>query len=180
MTPRAARDGSVYLIGFMASGKSAVGRELAKLLCRPFVDTDREIERKARRTVPQLFAARGERAFRALEAKAVGAAAKLSGAVVAVGGGAVLSAANVSRMRRSGRVVYLEVAPIRLWARARAAGLHKRPLLAAPTDEESRRRLDDLLARRRPLYRRAAHLTVRADAPAREVAAKVARRLGVR
>lgn len=181
MRLRGARDGSVFLIGFMASGKSAVGRALARRLGRPFVDTDREVEREAGASIPGIFARRGgEKSFRALEAKAVSRAARGPAAVVSLGGGAVLRAGSVRAMRERGTVVYLDAPFLRLWARAKAAGLERRPLLAAEDDDAARERMRALLERRRPLYRRAAHMTVRSDAPAEAIAARIAKRLGVR
>src|SRR5262245_10307958 len=106
--PRRARP-NVFLVGFMASGKSTVGRRLARLLDRRFVDTDAEIERAAGRSIRSIFARQGEKAFRRMEERAVTSASRLKDAVVAVGGGAVLHPASVARMRRSGRVIYLAV-----------------------------------------------------------------------
>lgn len=168
----------IFLVGFMASGKSAVGRLLARRLGRDFVDTDREIERVAKKTVPELFAAKGEKAFRVLEARAVASAAGRKDTVVALGGGAVLNRASVAKLRRSGTVVYIEVPFFRLWARAHAAGLHKRPLLAAQDDDASRARMEALHSERRPIYKAAAHITVNGADPADEVAARIERRLG--
>jgi len=81
---------TIYLTGFMGAGKSVVGKELARLLRRPFIDLDLSIERAAGSSVASLFARRGEEAFRLLERKALLRAAKRPGVVVALGGGTLL------------------------------------------------------------------------------------------
>jgi len=81
---------TIYLTGFMGTGKSAVGKELARLLRRPFIDLDLSIEREAGSSVASLFARRGEAAFRKLERKALLRAAKRKRVVVALGGGTLL------------------------------------------------------------------------------------------
>ncbi|MEQ1920388.1 MAG: shikimate kinase, partial [Elusimicrobiota bacterium] len=81
---------TIYLTGFMGAGKSVVGKELARLLRRPFIDLDLSIERAAGSSVASLFARRGEEAFRELEHKALLRAAKRVGVVVALGGGTLL------------------------------------------------------------------------------------------
>ena len=164
-----ARPRTVFLIGFMGSGKSAVGRILARRLGRRFVDTDREVERAAGSTVAELFARRGEQAFRRLEAAALRRAASVRGAVVSVGGGAVKRPSNVALMRRRGLVLHL-AAPLRtLWQRARRDGLSKRPLLEGGGLE----RMGKLLRERMPLYAKARHIRIDAVGRPAAVASKV-------
>src|SRR5512137_2140794 len=153
---------TVSLTGMMGSGKSTVARELGRLLGRRVVDTDQEVERRARRTVAQIFAERGETSFRALEREVVRG---LSGPlVVALGGGAFCDPGNAEHLIRVGRVVFLDVSPA---AAARRLGAGEgRPLAG---------QWETLLRARLPLYRRA-HLTVpvddlSADAVARRIAA---------
>lgn len=161
-----ARKPSVFLVGFMAAGKSTVGRALARRAGRPFVDTDALVAALARRSIPRVFAAEGEAGFRRREALAIARAARVPGAVVAVGGGAVTRPANVRLMRRRGVVVWLSAAWVALSRRDGAAG---RPLWS---------RARTLFKERRPLYRAAAHLVVRSDRGAAEaVAARAAARL---
>lgn len=142
-----ARAGNVYLIGPMGSGKTAVGRALARRLRRPFLDTDAMIERRARLRVPEIFARRGERAFRALERAAARDAARVGGRVVALGGGAPSQPAIRALLARTGIVVRLTCDQRELWRRlvGKADG---RPLLRAPTAAESRGRLAALLRKR--------------------------------
>jgi shikimate kinase len=137
---------TVSLAGMMGSGKSTVARELARLLGRRFVDTDVEVERRARRPVAAIFAERGEAAFRALEREVVrGLAGPL---VVALGGGAFCDPGNAEHLLHVGRVIFLDV----------SAGVASRRL----GDGRGRplaRDWDRLLRVRLPLYRRAS-LTV--------------------
>jgi shikimate kinase len=149
----------------MGSGKSTVARELGRLLGRRVVDTDQEVERRARRTVAQLFAERGEPAFRALEREVVRG---LSGPlVVALGGGAFCDFGNAEHLVRVGRVIFLDV------SRAEAARR-----MGEGDDRPLARRWEELLRARLSLYRRAA-LTVRVDgATSDAVARRVAGLLG--
>jgi len=148
---------NVVLIGFMGTGKSAVGRALAARLGRPFVDTDALIEERAGRPIPRVFAEDGEDAFRRLEAEVVEAASARTGAVIATGGGVVLRADNMTRLRSHGIIVALRAAPAAILARVGADG--SRPLLGANPAESVRRLLDQ----RDPLYRDA-DLVVDTDA----------------
>lgn len=162
-----ARD-KVFLVGFMAAGKSAVGRALARLTGRPFVDTDLLVSALARRSVARVFAAEGEAGFRRREAAALVRASRVRGAVVAVGGGAVTRAENVRLMRRAGTVVWLQAGWKALSLRAGRDAGAARPLWAKGRA---------LLAERRPLYAKAAHLRLRSDRAPALVAARLARRL---
>lgn len=158
----------IFLVGFMAAGKTSAGKALARQTGRPFVDTDALVAALARRTVPQIFAAEGEAGFRRREAKALSRAARVPRAVVAVGGGAVTRPANVALMRRSGTVAWLKAGYAASARRAERDGAAGRPLWA-----KSRA----LYAERRPLYAAAAHLAVRSDLGAPDA---VARRLAGR
>lgn len=140
--------GNVYLIGMPGSGKSRVGRELAALLERPFVDLDREVEDQAGCSISAIFTYRGEAEFRDMEKAALQRAAARDGLVVSCGGGVVLDVENRALLRASGRVVWLNVPLERLRQRAPAGG--RRPLLRDDDD------LARLLAEREPLYREVA------------------------
>ena len=164
----------VFLTGFMGTGKSAVGEALARRLGLPFVDTDREIERRAGMTVAGIFRERGEAAFRVLEREAVAEACAGPGAVVATGGGAVLDPESRARMEQSGIIVCLEASPEVILERIGPG--ESRPLLAGAADPLERIR--ELLERRAPVY---ASLPFRVDAATGdpdEVAAGIVRRLG--
>ena len=142
----------VYLVGPMGAGKSTIGRVLAGELGLPFHDTDRVIEERTGADIPWIFDVEGESGFRAREL------AEHEPAVVATGGGIVLSPANRDLMRGSGFVCYLTAAVDQLVERT--ARDKKRPLLQV---ENPRQKIVDLLAERDPLYRQVADFVVVTD-----------------
>ena len=99
---------NAVLIGMPGCGKSTVGRALAARMGRPFVDCDGEIERRAGKPIPEIFARDGEAAFRELEAAVIADVCREKGRVIATGGGAVLRGENVRAMRQNGAVLLLE------------------------------------------------------------------------
>ncbi|MEZ4279322.1 MAG: 3-dehydroquinate synthase [Myxococcota bacterium] len=131
-----------------------MGPRLAARLGWPFVDTDREIERRAGRTVAEIFAREGEAHFRTLEQDAIEAAAG-EPAVVALGGGAIVQPGALERCRALGTVVMLDVAVEKLLERIGDAA--SRPLLAGVGADERKARLTALLEARRPFYAGAQH-----------------------
>lgn len=151
-------DRNIFLCGFMGCGKTTVGMALAALTGRPFVDMDAYIERQAGITVSELFAARGEAAFRALERRAAAELSAGPGKIVATGGGAVLDGRNRERFRSGGRIVFLD-APLPL-IRRRLQNDTTRPLLNV-SDRDAV--LRGLYEKRIPFYRAAADLTVTAE-----------------
>lgn len=155
----------VVLIGPMAAGKTSVGRILARILCREFVDTDKAIVRE-HGPIPDIFAERGEDAFRELEADTVAAALR-SGAVVSLGGGAVLHEAT-QLLLEGATVVMITVSEEAVAARI---DNNKRPLLREEGVVAWRR----IAAEREPLYRRFAHaIADTSHRPMRRVAEEVA------
>ncbi|MGB6127585.1 MAG: shikimate kinase [Psychrilyobacter sp.] len=99
---------NLILIGFMGSGKSTVGRELAKVLEMNFVDTDHYIEQKENMEVKDIFALKGEKYFRAIEAKYVKEISKMNNTVISTGGGVVASDTNITLLKENGFVIYLD------------------------------------------------------------------------
>lgn len=161
----------VTVIGLMGAGKTKVGRGVAELLDRPFVDTDHLVEQGAGMPVSQIFATEGEPAFRARERDAVVEALATDGAIVSVGGGAVLDPVNVERMRAAGSVVWLHADPAELAMRLRKSLLRgDRPLLA---DGEPVEVLTRLLDERGAAYRAAATVVLRTDGLAVEESTEV-------
>jgi shikimate kinase len=147
---------SVVLTGFMATGKTEVGRRLARVLGQPFVDTDGLVEAAAGRSVAEIFAREGEPRFRELERAAVAQACGVAGAVIATGGGALLDAENRRRLVAAGPIVCLSAPAEDILARAGSGG--GRPLLAGANGREQRlARIRALLAERAPTYALATH-----------------------
>lgn len=142
----------IWLTGFMGTGKSTAGRELAELLGRPFVDTDEIVEETAGCTVAELFAREGEAAFRAREQAAVRQAAAMGGAVVALGGGALLDPDNRRVAQATGPILCLAARPETIVARLSGESLTARPLLAGPDPAATIARL---LSEREHVYREA-------------------------
>ncbi len=125
---------NLVLAGFMGVGKTTVGRRAADLLGMPFFDLDEEVERSWGGPIPDLFRAEGEQGFRRREAEMLEAAARISGAVVAVGGGAVLHHELFARLAGSSVVVPLECSATELALRLGSGGTD-RPLLRGGEDE---------------------------------------------
>jgi len=161
----------LFLVGFMASGKSTVGRLVAARLGWEFRDLDRVIADAAGRTIPEIFAAEGEEGFRRRETEAVAEATALRNAVIATGGGAACREPNLSRMLAAGHVVALAVSPQEVVRRTQ--GRSNRPLLDGAADPLAA--ATALLQARAPFYARA-HATIQTqDLQPDEVAAAVMR-----
>ncbi|MGH2728708.1 MAG: shikimate kinase [Actinomycetota bacterium] len=168
MSPR-----SVVLIGFMAAGKTAVGKALAGRYGFEFVDTDALVEESARSTVPKIFEALGEEGFRSLEREAVTRAAAREGRVIACGGGAILSVRNYGVLKGAGPIVYLRTSVEELIARL-GDGVGRPMLRGDPAEAVPR-----LLSERAPAYETAAELIVDTDGRTPdEVAGEIVERLG--
>lgn len=148
----------VLLIGMMGAGKTTTGKLLAERLGWLYLDSDAEIERRAGRTVPEIWKADGEPAFRREESRVLAQACRSEEpAVVAVAGGAVLDPGNRAVIRGSGLVVWLR-ADVSTLAR-RVGGGEGRPLLQAGAEEALRR----LYTERAPLYGEMADLVFDVD-----------------
>lgn len=147
---------TIYLMGMMGSGKSTLGRRLARELDRPFIDLDKRIERRAGFEVFDIFQRYGESYFRDLESAALAELNAGPPSVVALGGGTPERATNRRMLRLHGCVVYLRARPPTL-AR-RVADETDRPLLRDADDPQSI--LQALLARREPWYEAIADVAV--------------------
>lgn len=144
---------NLYLVGPMGAGKTTIGRHLARILQREFVDLDAEIETRCGADIPWIFDVEGEQGFRDRESALLREMAGRQGLVVATGGGIVLRAENRLLLKECGLVIYLSVAPGELYERTRN-DLH-RPLLQVPNRREV---IERLVAERDPLYREVATL----------------------
>jgi shikimate kinase len=164
---------NVYLIGPMGSGKTAVGRQLAKLLHLEFHDSDVEVERRTGVDIPYIFEREGEAGFREREREVIDSLTQLSNVIIATGGGAVLLPQNREHLAARGRVVYLQTGIEQQLERTRHG--RQRPLLYTD-DPESR--LRELMAHRAPLYEAIANVTVATDGRhVRAVAEEIVQRL---
>ena len=152
------RPKNVFLIGPMGAGKSAVGRQLGRMLHLSFMDSDEEIEKRTGVDIPFIFEKEGEAGFRAREAKVIDELSSMDGVILATGGGAVTNADSRSRLGARGFVVYLKTSVQQQLERT-ARG-RERPLLES---EDPQQVLDDLLTEREPMYLEIADLTVDTD-----------------
>jgi shikimate kinase len=159
---------NLALIGFMGTGKSSVGRQVADALHFDFLDTDRVIEARAGKTVSEIFAQDGEPAFREWERRVVEELTKRTKTVIATGGGLPIKEGNLASLKTHALVVCLWAGPEAIWERTRDH--HHRPLL---DDPDPLAKIRSLLAEREPHYRQADVLVNTEMRSVREVALQV-------
>lgn len=147
---------SLALIGFMGTGKTVVGKALAKKLGKQFIELDALIERKTGKTIPEIFQQDGEIAFRELEIEVTKEVAGKKNTVIACGGGVVLNKINIDRLRKECLVVYLKASPGVILKRT-VKDENERPLLATVNKALA---VKELLKYRQPFYERAADITI--------------------
>ena len=150
----------ISLVGLPGSGKSTIGRQLARRLKLPFVDSDHVVEERLGCSIRNYFESEGEASFRDVEESVIDEVTQATGRVLSTGGGSVLRAVNRQRLNDRSHVVYLRSSPEELFRRLRHDV--NRPLLqvADPLD-----RLRDLYAQRDPLYRETAHFVIETGRP---------------
>jgi shikimate kinase len=149
---------NLFLVGPMGSGKSAVGRQLARLLHLEFVDSDEEIETRTGVDIPFIFEKEGEEGFRKREVKVIDELSQREGIVLATGGGAIADPESRSRLGARGFVVYLHTSVNQQLERTSSG--RERPLLENNNKEKV---LQDLMDERDPLYREISDLIVETD-----------------
>jgi shikimate kinase len=147
---------NIFLVGPMGSGKTAVGKQVARLTGLPFIDSDHEIEQQTGVDIPLIFEREGEAGFRRREREAIARLSGRNGVVLATGGGAVLDADNRRHLRERGWVAYLETSIAQ--QAERAGRTRNRPMLATGGDPQQR--LAELMRQREPLYLEVADFTV--------------------
>lgn len=155
MNPQHGTQRPIFLVGMMGSGKSTVGKRLAAVLGREFIDADKALESRCGVPIATIFELEGEAGFRRREACLIAELTRHAGLVMATGGGAVLMPENRALLHERGYVVYLKASVQDLWLRLRNDKV--RPLLKTP---DPKRRIAELVAQRDPLYAECAHLTV--------------------
>lgn len=149
---------NIFLIGPMGAGKSAVGRQLGRLLHLTFLDSDEEIEKRTGVDIPFIFEKEGEAGFRKREARAIDDLSRLDGVVLATGGGAVIDPQSRSHLGARGFVVYLKTSVDQQLQRTLRG--RERPLLES---DDPRRVLENLMTDREPMYLEIADITVDTD-----------------
>lgn len=159
---------NIVLCGFMGSGKTTVGKILARKLNRQFVDMDCEIERIAQMTIPEIFEKFGEARFRKIESDVCKQLGSRQDLVIATGGGALLKPENQSALSKNGIIIYLYVSAKTVISRLKHDS--SRPLLNQPNKEEA---IHNLLQQRLPIYQSAADLIINAGGDAEDVADKI-------
>lgn len=152
----------ISLIGYRGVGKTTVARLLAERLGWTWYDADVELEREAGQTIKEIFATQGEGAFRDLEARIVARLAAGDRAVLALGGGAVLRETTRELIQQAGTVIWLRASVDSLWSRIQADGstADRRPNLTVAGGPNE---VQELLARREPVYRECSDFSVITD-----------------
>ena len=150
----------IALVGLPGSGKTTVGRQLARRLQLPFVDSDHEIEVRIGCSIREFFEREGEASFRDIEQEVIDTLTQGTSKVLSTGGGAVLREANRQFLRERGRTVYLKSTPEELFRRLRHDS--NRPLLQVA---DPLAKLRTLLAERDPLYKEVAHFILETGRP---------------
>lgn len=166
---------SIVLIGMMGAGKSTVGRALARHLSWEFSDTDHVIENQTGVSIPVIFEIEGEAGFRRRETQCLIDFSNKSAVVLATGGGIVLAEENRRLLKQIGPVVYLKASVQELFQRTKLD--KNRPLLQTPNP---RQRIEELLAKRKPLYESCADLVVETGRqPVHLIVQKICKALGL-
>lgn len=140
---------NIVLTGFMGTGKTVIGKSLARNLGWPYVDTDELIEKKAGLKINEVFAKHGEGYFRELEGKAIKSVSDFNNYVIATGGGVVLREENMDNLEKNGFVVNLYASPDVIYNRIKTND--DRPLLNKPNPKNE---IERLLEERKPYYKR--------------------------
>jgi len=150
----------IVLVGLPGSGKTTVGRQLARRLHLPFVDSDHVIEQRLGGSILEFFEREGEQAFRDLEQTVIDELTLQGPCVLSTGGGAVLRPLNRERLKSRGKVFYLRSTPDDVFRRIKHD--RSRPLLQVA---DPMQKLRDLFAQRDPLYREVAHFVIETGRP---------------
>lgn len=138
---------NVVLIGFMGTGKSSIGRLLANRLRRPYIDTDKKIEKECNISIPEIFQKHGEAFFRTKEAAIIAKVSRYTNTIISTGGGVVLSPENINRLKSNSILVALTASPQTILERT--ARRNNRPLINHPDREQL---ITKMLNERAPLY----------------------------
>jgi len=141
---------NIILVGFMGTGKSVVGKLLAKKLNRDFLESDDMIEAKEKMPIKDIFEKKLEPYFRLVEKEVIKEAAKRENIIISAGGGAIIDEDNFNNLKNNGIIICLKASPETILKRTK--GLKTRPLLNVP---DPKKRIEDLLAKRELYYNKA-------------------------
>ncbi len=158
----------IYLIGYMGCGKSTLGRRLSEYTGMQFVDMDHYIEERNCKTVPQIFAEEGEAGFRLKEQKALHELSEFTDIIIATGGGAPCFFDNIDLMNRSGKTIYMNIAP-EILADRLLKSKTERPLIKGKSREELVAFIDETLSKRNEFYKQAHFQITKPDADLEEL-----------
>lgn len=147
----------IFLVGYMGAGKTTVGKDLAQMAGLTFIDLDFYIEGRYHKAVPQIFAERGEEAFREIERKMLHEVAEFEDVLISTGGGAPCFFDNMDFMNARGTTIYLKVSVEELAKRLEACK-HTRPVLKGRSGEELRAFIAANLEKRTPFYMKASQV----------------------
>ncbi|MFX0002891.1 MAG: shikimate kinase [Candidatus Hodarchaeota archaeon] len=150
---------SIALIGFMATGKTVVGKALAKYLGKDykFIETDQEIIQKVGKTISKIFTNDGEIKFREYETSICERIAKLNKVIISCGGGVVLNEKNVENLRKNCHMVLLEASIDEIYKRSLKNGIETRPII---NKEDPKKEILKILNFRKPYYKAAAEIII--------------------
>ena len=150
---------NIALIGFMGSGKTTIGRILARNLDMKFIDIDRCISMKEKRTIPEIFEEHGEKYFRDLERSIIEEESKDNNIVISTGGGAIIDNVNIKNLKSTSFVVYLDCDVNTIYERVKRS--KTRPLLT--NSEDMLQTIQDLYDKRQTLYKISSDFSIKID-----------------
>jgi len=150
---------SIALIGFMATGKSTVGKALKEYLGKDykFIETDHLIIEMAGKSIPRIFSENGEAKFREYEIEVCRKAAKLKKAVISCGGGIVLNKVNIENLKQTCHIVLLTANPKEIYKRVMKDGKETRPVI---DKEDPMKEIESALKQREPYYNISAEIVI--------------------
>lgn len=148
---------NIVLIGFRGTGKTTIGKELAKKLNMDFISTDAEVEKKEGKTIYEIVDSGGWRRFRELEREATDAISKMDNCIIDTGGGTILYEENFNKLKENGIFILLEAEKGRIIERIKRKGAGKRPSL---TGKGAAEEAEELLAERNAKYKNAADFAI--------------------
>jgi shikimate kinase len=159
---------NIYLMGFMGTGKTTVGKMLAERLNRPFIDMDEEIEKRENKTISDIFDENGEQYFRELETVLLLELSQKGGMVIATGGGSIVTRGNLEIVRQNGILFALMASPEEILKRT--TGNNDRPLLNVSDEFDT---IKQLLFERAPFYAKADYIIETTETTPEEVVKEI-------